>query len=344
MFRTLSGPLIESEAGQAHFRRAAALLVFISAAVVWAVRPTLVGARELEAIAGYLAYSQLWCLLVEGRISSDANRQGAALVLDHLVFASGLAVSGRVLAVLAWVPVTTSIGHGLRFGQRRGICSAIIGGVSLFCAVSWGPAWMLAPEIAVAFAATALITPIYAVRLAQTIQAQRRDTEARAAALETEVRLDALTGVLNRKGFDEAWQEAVREAQSKSLSLGLVYLDLDGFKGINDNHGHSAGDETLCRIAGLVSAAVRSTDAVARLGGDEFAVLVRSPTSAADVDQVAAKVVAAIRGQDWSGVGGQLDASAGAVFIAPGESSRAAIQEADERMLAAKRARKSARR
>jgi hypothetical protein len=121
--------------------------------VLHLVRPELIGLRELCAVAVYLAYAVLWVGVVKHAIGSDLARQRAALFLDHLVFCTCLALSGRVFAALAWVSVTTSVGHGLRFGQRRGIASAVFGGASIFCAVTFGPLWRLAPELALGMAA-----------------------------------------------------------------------------------------------------------------------------------------------------------------------------------------------
>ncbi len=84
---------------------------------------------------------------------------------------------------------------------------------------------------------------------------------------------DALTGLPNRVLMGERLQEAMDEARSSGRLLGLAYLDLDGFKPVNDRLGHGAGDQLLVVIAGRLSRALRPIDCVARLGGDEFAVL-----------------------------------------------------------------------
>jgi diguanylate cyclase (GGDEF)-like protein len=335
------GHRIESEAGQAYFRFNMAVAVLLASTLVWLAFPRIVGTRELACVAAYLAYAGLWTGLVSGGVGKADARQKAALILDHLVFCTCLAFSSRNFAVLAWVSVTTSVGHGLRFGQARGIAAALVGGACIFLATSLGPAWNLPLELALGLAATAVIAPIYVVRLARTIEAQRRDTEARAATLESALRIDGLTGILNRRGFEDAWRQLSDAAGLSTVAVGLVYLDLDGFKPVNDTYGHEAGDATLQQVAKLLSQSVRNTDSVARLGGDEFAILVRSPTCEADVQQVADKAVDAVRTWDWSAVGARLGASAGTVYVATGSSLGDAIREADERMFAVKRKRKS---
>src|SRR4051812_16168093 len=100
-------------------------------------------------------------------------------------------------------------------------------------------------------------------------------------------RTDPLTGCLNRRGFEEQAQDAVRLAVAHGGSLAVVLVDLDGFKQVNDTGGHAAGDEVLKQTAERLSAAARPGDVVGRLGGDEFAVLLhrvdeRDAAAAAD--------------------------------------------------------------
>ena len=84
---------------------------------------------------------------------------------------------------------------------------------------------------------------------------------------------DPLTGLLNRRGFEEQLRRITATAARHGQGGALVYLDLDDFKPINDRIGHEAGDTALCHVANFLVENVRATDIVARLGGDEFAVL-----------------------------------------------------------------------
>ncbi len=84
---------------------------------------------------------------------------------------------------------------------------------------------------------------------------------------------DRLTGLYNRGHFDRALSAAMEGAARSGQPLSLAILDLDHFKSINDVHGHAVGDRALCRMAELLSRAMRRTDMVARYGGEEFVVL-----------------------------------------------------------------------
>ncbi len=88
---------------------------------------------------------------------------------------------------------------------------------------------------------------------------------------------DALTSLPNRAQFELRFAELVKQAQQQAQSFALVYADGDGFKSVNDLHGHAAGDAVLVEIARRLRVALRSTDLVARVGGDEFAMLLGPP-------------------------------------------------------------------
>ncbi|MGD9825125.1 MAG: EAL domain-containing protein [Desulfobacter sp.] len=84
---------------------------------------------------------------------------------------------------------------------------------------------------------------------------------------------DALTGLINRREFEERVAKAIERAQIEKRSGLLCFMDLDGFKIVNDTCGHNAGDELLIQLSRLISAQVRTSDSLARLGGDEFGLL-----------------------------------------------------------------------
>lgn len=108
----------------------------------------------------------------------------------------------------------------------------------------------------------------------QSTQAELHRTALRAEALRELALTDPLTGIANRMAFVDRLRKAVEGARKTGTRLGVLYIDLDGFKAVNDRYGHHIGDELLQVVAKRLRNAVRSTDHVARLGGDEFAILV----------------------------------------------------------------------
>ena len=105
---------------------------------------------------------------------------------------------------------------------------------------------------------------------------------------------DALTGLPNRRLLEDRLTQALTRAKRESSLVGLLLIDLDGFKPVNDRHGHRAGDEVLRVVAQRLRECVRAADTVARFGGDEFVIVLDSLANAADAGAVAAKVIEAL--------------------------------------------------
>lgn len=109
--------------------------------------------------------------------------------------------------------------------------------------------------------------------LAAAAEQQIAEQKRRIAELEVLSRTDELTGLSNRRDFEDCLTRALAAASRHGEQGVIGILDLDGFKAINDRYGHDAGDRVLCEIGALLRDGVRSSDCAARLGGDEFAVI-----------------------------------------------------------------------
>ena len=158
------------------------------------------------------------------------------------------------------------------------------------------------------------------------------------AELEVRAEIDPLTDILNRRGFERALKRSLDHAKRYESSAALVYLDLDGFKAINDRHGHAAGDAVLKAVAMVLMRHVRASDVVARLGGDEFAVLLWQLTEA-DVERKARSLEAAVARTTatHAGVALSVAASAGAALLLPLDRPADVLERADRAMYVRKR-------
>lgn len=105
---------------------------------------------------------------------------------------------------------------------------------------------------------------------------------------------DDLTGLYNRRFYEQRMARSLERAQSMGKAVGLLMLDLDDFKEINDTHGHGMGDALLIKLGERLRTQVRDTDLIARLGGDEFVVLMENMRSPEDLPHIAAKLIAAV--------------------------------------------------
>lgn len=162
----------------------------------------------------------------------------------------------------------------------------------------------------------------------------------REAALTSLAFCDSLTGLPNRALLIDRIDHALAHARRHDQYVALLFIDLDGFKAINDTHGHSRGDALLCAAAERLRQSVRADDTAARYGGDEFAVVLEAMERAEEATTVAAKIVGAFsaplraEGRDY-----RVGLSVGiACYPAHGDSAAVLIRRADEAMYRAKRA------
>ena len=157
--------------------------------------------------------------------------------------------------------------------------------------------------------------------------------------LEQIAHFDALTNLPNRILLADRLQQAMAQAHRRGQQLAVAYLDLDGFKSINDQHGHSAGDYVLIALAQRMKHALRECDTMARLGGDEFvAVLTDLGDTAASLPMLDRLLSAAAQPIHWGDISLQVSASLGVTFY-PQENDLSAdqlLRQADQAMYQAK--------
>ncbi|MDP3816410.1 bifunctional diguanylate cyclase/phosphodiesterase [Pseudomonas sp.] len=160
------------------------------------------------------------------------------------------------------------------------------------------------------------------------------------AQLEFQAITDSLTGLLNRRGFHQALESALARIERSGRRMAVLYLDLDGFKRINDSLGHDAGDQVLCQVAEKLKSGLRPYDILARMGGDEFTALLDSLDHPEDAARVAEKLIELVSVRhSVDGVEITLGASVGiACFPECGQTVDGLLRAADMAMYEAKRA------
>lgn len=183
---------------------------------------------------------------------------------------------------------------------------------------------------------------ITAIKLSEAMLARaNRELEAevarRTAEIERLMLTDPLTGVGNRRRLVETLERAIERARREDAPLGIVFLDLDHFKRINDRWGHTIGDRVLTRVAGVLRANVASRDTVCRYGGEEF-VVVLEDTALDDCFKTAERLRAAIGRIRLIAIDEPISASAGLALWSPGLTVDTFLAEADEALYGAKQA------
>ena len=169
------------------------------------------------------------------------------------------------------------------------------------------------------------------------------DERAAGEALRALSERDPLTGLLNRRGFEQAVARTQRREGASRRVAGLLAIDLDGFKPINDTHGHAAGDVALRAVGDLLADAVRGVDHAGRVGGDEFVIYLADLQQPSDLARVVARLERTLAAHNEAAAGGgrpyRIAWSVGAVLREPGEELTAMLARADAALYREKRAR-----
>lgn len=176
------------------------------------------------------------------------------------------------------------------------------------------------------------------------LKSELKQAKALVAELETRVDEDPLTGLLNRRGFGRTLERSLAYVRRYDATAALLYLDLDRFKPINDQHGHAAGDWVLGRVGRLIAGNVRASDFVARVGGDELAVLLWN-VSEQQAEEKARQLEDMIEDENflYGKKSLKLGLSSGMTMLSAEDTVETAFARADEAMYARKKARKNGR-
>lgn len=175
-------------------------------------------------------------------------------------------------------------------------------------------------------------------RLSATEERLQQQTEQIQSQI-TQARTDPLTGLPNRRAFDDALARRVAEWKRKSVTFCLMMIDIDHFKQLNDRHGHPTGDHALRDVAEVLGGVIREMDMVARIGGEEFSVILPS-TSSRDAMRSTERIRLAVASEKFAIDQTELPltVSIGLTVVRSGDDAISLVKRADEALYCAKRA------
>lgn len=293
---------------------------------------------DAELIGQDLTSSQPTLMLRSGRFLIPVMLPKDAAAGAALGWKDGSILRMTGVCNVAVDSLSTSLGEG---AVRPGSVDILLRSVDDI-AVLRAPSWWTPAHTLESFGAAGLLV---LAALGWIVFLRHRVRQQTQALRESEERLrhlsehDALTGLPNRILLSDRLKLALARAARFQTCLGLLMVDVDGFKAVNDLLGHQAGDDRLRELAGRLSACVRSTDTVARIGGDEFVVLLPDLRIPVEAEMIAAKIVAgASSGTTVDQAQAAITVSIGVVTDSDGSSSAETLMEhADQAMYAAKK-------
>lgn len=242
---------------------------------------------------------------------------GGLVCLTMLQAGTGGAASGySILALMAM------LWFGLFASDRE-----LAAGVGVLAACAYLPMLVFGPPDYPIEWGHATLLLFVGCAVAGSLRALTRETEKLTAQLRMEAGIDSLTGVLNRRGWEEAAERQLAASRRAETPVALAMFDLDHLKNVNDTRGHDAGDAALCEVADGLRELLRAGDTLGRLGGDEFVALLSGPEPDRAVEAV---------GRVQSGVSDLARFSAGVAAWDAGESLEELIRRADTALYAAK--------
>jgi diguanylate cyclase (GGDEF)-like protein len=290
----------------------------------------------VAAVSCLVAFGGAAMLLRRDRVSYGALLAGTYLALVQIGVVQWLAGG---LEAPYWVLYVLPTMHVAAIHPPRRIAVFIVALIAATGAPLAYDGWDAAT--AAAFLLGVLLwvgTAVITYRLMREVRAQRVESQREEDHARRVARLDPLTGLSNRRAFDEAIGEQIAEARETGRPLSVLLADLDRFKQINDDYGHVNGDSCLRQVARAIQGCVRVTDACFRWGGDEFAVLL--PTADSErADELCRRIRAEVQSSCRGPDGSPLSVSCGHTQLDEGMDAENLVAAADLALLTLKRAR-----
>jgi diguanylate cyclase (GGDEF)-like protein len=323
-------PSREDERWPKRWMASTAAAMYGGAAAVGLIEGLIPGGQEFSLLPGAIAFVIVVFLLVAGpRLpvpalaalgpigvvliagavgSTDGPGDGAVLYVWPVLWVSYFFGRGGSILIVAWIGIV----HGTMLATLQAGEGSLV------------DRWL---DVMVSVGIVAVV-----------VQALARRNRRLLSRLTAEARVDKLTSVLNRRGFDERVAIELAQARREGTAVAAVVFDIDHFKRVNDERGHETGDQVLARLGAVLRGQSREADVVGRVGGEEFVtVLARSDPEHAGA--YAERVRAAFTSASDPGLGlSRLTVSAGVVAAIAPDSIEELLHVADSAMYAAKRA------
>ncbi|MCP3670601.1 MAG: GGDEF domain-containing protein [Gammaproteobacteria bacterium] len=201
-------------------------------------------------------------------------RRVTAIFGDIGLISVGMYAFGEMGGIFYTLYLWVVMGNGLRFGEKHLIFAQTLSILGYIVVVLMSPYWQNQLSLAVGLLTGLIVLPIFFCVLLMRLRYAHESLEQQFHAAEYAANHDVLTNLANRRAFLLHLENLLARVKRKGWYGAIFYIDLDGFKSINDRFGHNYGDKVLVSVASRISAIVREEDVVSRIGGDEFVVAI----------------------------------------------------------------------
>lgn len=289
----------------------------------------------------YLGYSLLHLAWVAGYPGNHAARRIIGIVGDQGACTAAFLIGGEKAFPFFVVYIWVSVGNGMRFGSAYMYVATVAGAVG-FSLAAWLRGFALPHfDLVLGILVSIIAIPLFVRKLFAQLEGANQRLQALALQLQHDATHDQLTGLANRAVFFDRLNHIIDRRDRHPAPCAVIYFDIDRFKSINDDYGHSVGDELLRQISSEVEAGIRKEDNFCRLAGDEFVVLIEDVASEEAAARIAATVQAAVATpRTIEGHAIEVSASIGIALYPDGinnEDARSVANRADIAMYHSKR-------
>lgn len=290
-------------------------------------------------LAAYLIFACFWWLYVQKTPGDYPFRRRLIAIADLALISYCIHIANDWGAIYFFSYIWVIVGNGMRFGSRALIESVLIGFCLYVIMVYNSPYWMNSPQLTIGLGISMALLPSYFLILINRLSIMSKQLAIELNKANHSATHDALSGLTNRAYFLQRLSDKINEAGRYGERFIVMYLDLDGFKEINDRWGHTHGDYIINTIADRIRNHIRKSDIAARLGGDEFALMLHSIDATFNLPRFTNRLIQKIAEPvSIDGKTLQVTASIGiSQFPTDGQSVEALINSADQSMYASKK-------
>ncbi len=237
-----------------------------------------------------LLLSVAWSQIVKKYPTQFLWRRYLIAIFDLSMISYALYLGEQYGPVFFSIYIWVIVGNGMRFGARLLLFSMMVATITFLLTINLSSYWQQNISIALGILLGIIVLPLFFLVLIRRLHILNQKLESELQKTTYAANHDDLTDLVNRNYFFQRLKDQMLESKRYQLEFSVMFIDLDGFKKINDTYGHDIGDKTLNIIAERLDSLTRNSDVVARLGGDEFGLLLHKMYNIEDVNAFSKKL------------------------------------------------------